>query len=126
MKQRHQYNADTVSESIRKRNPDLFGVRSAQTNKHGERSNSLGENAQTQKSPKTGDRGRVVIVATLCAHSLKTYDGDNLQNALKPARDEIAKFYGFDDGDNIWSWQYAQTITTGTPGFTVTIELLNK
>jgi hypothetical protein len=38
-------------------------------------------------------------------------DSDNLAFAFKGCRDELAKFYGVDDGDPRWHWEYQQAQT---------------
>ena len=38
----------------------------------------------------------------------KPLDGDNLQAALKAARDEVAKWLGVDDGSALVTWKYDQ------------------
>lgn len=35
-------------------------------------------------------------------------DDDNLAGAFKAARDAVAALYGVDDGDERWTWRYAQ------------------
>jgi hypothetical protein len=36
----------------------------------------------------------------------RALDTDNLCSAFKAVRDEVAAFYGVDDGDPRWDWQY--------------------
>lgn len=66
---------------------------------------------------KAGDR----LAVTLTRVAPRKLDSDNLQGAFKGVRDEVAKFFGVDDGDKRHiTWSYAQT--TGKPS-TVLIDL---
>lgn len=64
--------------------------------------------------------GRVDICLIRCAARL--LDDDNLAGGLKPLRDAIAASLGFDDGDPLIRWHYAQCQTDGQPGVIVKIE----
>lgn len=45
---------------------------------------------------------------TLIRLAPRVLDGDNLQSSFKGVRDEVAKRFGFDDGDQNIEWAYAQ------------------
>jgi hypothetical protein len=61
----------------------------------------------------------------LCRIGKRPLDSDNLANAFKHVRDEIASLLHFDDRDKSVSWNYRQTPLYeryGIEGFEVTIE----
>jgi hypothetical protein len=48
-------------------------------------------------------------------------DSDNLANALKPVRDELADWIGIDDADGRIRWETGQVETRGPIGIHLTI-----
>ncbi len=60
---------------------------------------------------------------TLHRTGAKLMDGDNLQRAFKACRDAIADFLMHDDGSDLLTWEYSQSI--GRPAsVTITIEAI--
>lgn len=59
------------------------------------------------------------ITCTMTAHLPTRMDGDNLANALKPVRDEIADWLGVDDADGRVRWECGQVETRGAVGVCV-------
>lgn len=57
----------------------------------------------------------------MIAHIPTMMDGDNLANALKPVRDEIADWIGVDDGDSRIRWEVGQVETRGAIGVAIII-----
>ena len=65
---------------------------------------------------------RPAIIVTMTAHVRSLLDGDNLANALKAPRDELASWLGVDDADGRVRWQYGQSETRGKEGVCVVVE----
>jgi hypothetical protein len=57
----------------------------------------------------------------MTAHLPALLDSDNLANALKPVRDEIAAWLGIDDGSPLLRWECGQVETRGAVGVAVTV-----
>ena len=51
---------------------------------------------------------RLRLYVTLTRQGPRKLDDDNLQSAFKAVRDEVAAFFGIDDGSDRWRWQYHQ------------------
>lgn len=98
-----------VSESVKKRNPHLYGGRvgAVETCQHKSIvAPSLDGHQKQQGCSTQGVEYRVVIIANLA----KVMDDDNLAGACKPLRDAIASTLGIDDGDKRIQWHYHQII----------------
>lgn len=52
------------------------------------------------------------IEVTLTRVGVRKLDSDNLASAFKHVRDGIAEYVGVDDGDERWTWNYAQRTPT--------------
>lgn len=59
-------------------------------------------------------------LAVTWTHVGRRMDSDNLAGAFKALRDDLASFFGIDDGSDLWEWHYRQE--AGTPGVRVRIE----
>lgn len=57
----------------------------------------------------------------MTAHIPVRMDGDNLANALKPVRDQLAEWLGVDDADGRIRWESGQIETRGPVGVLVSI-----
>lgn len=74
------------------------------------------------RRPKGNIRDRApVLTVTMTAHIPIRMDGDNLANALKPVRDELAAWLGVDDADGRIRWECGQVETRGAVGVCVTL-----
>ncbi len=112
-----------VSESVRKRNPHLYGgqvggLESSQPK-------PVAVQALDSRKPKQKSRSRrVELVVTMCVHRRRIIDDDNNTGSLKPLRDAIAESCGLDDGDRRIRFFDTQIQTQGRVGVQVTIERL--
>lgn len=59
---------------------------------------------------------------TLSRVAARSLDDDNLAHAFKAIRDEIADFFGLDDGSPRWEWRYMQQ--RGEPAIDIDFEVL--
>ena len=98
-----------------------------ETDQHGQQARALERKTQTSRRRKAGspqgnirDRAAVVTV-TMTAHLPVRMDGDNLANALKPVRDEIADWLGVDDADGRVRWECGQVETRAESGVCVKV-----
>jgi hypothetical protein len=57
-------------------------------------------------------RPTLPVVVTLTRFGPKALDDDNLRGAMKFCRDEIASYYGVNDGGKDIEWRYGQEICT--------------
>lgn len=98
-----------VSESVKKRNPHLYGspLGGLETS-HAKPAAlpALDVRQAAQPSREAGVEYSVVMVA----HLWRRFDDDNLVASLKPLRDAIAASIGIDDGDKRIQWHYYQII----------------
>ena len=104
------------SESVRRLNPELFGVgglRATKPQPSGQRAPAPAH------APQARSPGRVVI----CLVGLRrvTMDDDNFVGGCKWLRDAIAASLGVDDGDKRLHWEYGQVQTSGQQGVIVMI-----
>jgi len=112
-----------ASESVRRRNPHLYG------NQVGKVEASVTKPASvpaldSRKQKQKGSSRSLEVVVTMCVHRRRIVDDDNNIGSLKPLRDAIAGTLGFDDGDKAITFQCAQVYTRGQEGVQVTIEKL--
>jgi hypothetical protein len=113
---------NNVSESTRRRNPDLYGSGSGLENPELE-PNSVPALDQKPKARSGSKRSVVICVAIIsCRHRL--LDSDNLTGGTKPLRDSIARSLGLDDADDRITWEYHQIKTTGPEQTMVRISTL--
>lgn len=59
-------------------------------------------------TPGFGKGWTFAIAVTLTRVGARKLDSDNLASAFKHVRDGIADYVGVDDGDERWTWNYAQ------------------
>lgn len=59
---------------------------------------------------------------TLTRVAPRRLDDDNLAHAFKAIRDEVAAFFGVDDGRACWEWRCEQA--KGAPGFRIEVQLV--
>lgn len=115
-----------VSATVRKLNPGLFGsapgLGGLDAGKRGKPQGALERTPQAQRRSKARVAKGHELVVTIVAHVRRRLDSDNLANACKPLRDEIADWLGVDDGDERVRWQYGQVETRGRTGASVRIE----
>lgn len=113
---------NNVSESVRRRNPDLFGLGSVAPQ---ERKPSAKPALDGHKKRQPRRKGRLAIVVTLIACRRRLCDEDNSgMGGCKALRDAIAESLGVDDGSPCIRFQYSQVHTTGNEGTIVMIERL--
>jgi len=108
-----------VSDAVRKRNPELFGL--------GAVSSTIPKRSGRRKSQaKNADQARSSfrVAVSLIGFRRIPLDDDNFVGACKHLRDGIAESIGFDDGDKRLRWQYQQIQTYGDEGVMVRIEIL--
>ena len=75
------------------------------------------------RRPRVNIRDRApLITVTMTAHLFTRMDDDNLANALKPLRDELAEWIGVDDADGRVRWEPRQVETRGSQGVAVRVE----
>jgi hypothetical protein len=113
-----------VSESVRRRNPHLYGGNVVgQLEPKKRKQNKV---AALESRPPRVQRGMegVGILVTFHNHRKHIIDDDNLIGGLKHLRDAVAKSLGVDDGDPVIKFQYNQTETRGREGVIVHIERL--
>jgi len=102
-----------------------------EANKHCQPPRALERKTQTPRrrttsSPQGNIRDRApILTVTMTAHILTRMDGDNLVNALKPVRDEIADWIGVDDADGRIRWETGQVETRGSSGICITLSPWN-
>jgi len=116
-----------VSESVRRRNPELFGpgaVCPPVVQPHG------GGALERKGAPQGPGRGRVArggpvlrVALISCRRRIVT-DGDNFRTGYKELRDCIARWFGLDDEDGTIVWEYGQHETRGRQETIVRIETL--
>lgn len=107
-----------VSESIKRLNPDVFGVGAvppAKPKRDGRR-----EPSSPDANEKRGPRR---LVVSLIGFRRIPLDDDNFNGSCKHVRDAIAASFGLDDGDKRFIWQYSQQHTRGEEGILVRIEI---
>ena len=98
------------------------------TGKHAKQAGALEqdppEKCRRKTGRKAGNRKRqsAQITVTMVAHLPRFFDDDNLANALKPVRDEVADWLGIDDGDGRVRWECGQVETRGNVGVCVKVE----
>ena len=111
-----------VSESTRKRNPELYGlgaVSPAKPKRSGQR--------QSQAANADKARGSFRVVVSIVGLRRIPLDDDNfIGSSCKYVRDAIAASLGLDDGDRRLKFQYGQLQTSGDEGLIVRIELMQK
>lgn len=96
--------------------------------KHAKQEGALDQGAQKKRCRKTGRKGSnrkrqpAQITVTMVAHIPRYFDDDNLANALKPVRDEVADWLGVDDGDGRIRWECGQVETRGKIGVSIKVE----
>lgn len=108
-----------VSESVKKRNPDLFAPVGAVES--AERKRCPASALEREPQGKQGCRNGLVLVVSLIACRKRVADDDNLVAGCKPLRDAIARSVGIDDGDKRLRWEYGQIVGTGPEGVIVKI-----
>ena len=102
-----------------------------EADKHSQPPRALERKTQTPRrrttgSPQSNIRDRApVLTITMTAHIPTRMDGDNLANALKPIRDEIADWIGVDDADGRIRWETGQVETRGPTGICITVSPWN-
>lgn len=118
----------TVCETVKKLNPDLFGVGEFQP---AIVQSNQGRALERRPPSNKASRGRVarsgpVLRITLVSYRrrLITDLSDNGRTGYKGLRDAIAAWFGLDDADSTIEWVYAQQTTKGRPGTNVIIESL--
>lgn len=104
-----------VSESVRRRNPDLFGLAGLPPAER--QQNAVGRPAPADAPEKAGPCRLVICIVQF---RKRTLDTDNLAFAVKALRDAIAASLGVDDGDPRLRWEYGQVETRGRCGVLVT------
>ena len=101
------------------------------TDQHTQPPRALECKTQTPRRRKTGSpKGNIrdrapLITITMTAHIPSRMDSDNLANALKPVRDELADWIGIDDADGRIRWECGQVETRGTIGIHLTLAPCN-
>ena len=113
---------ENVSESVRRRNPEIYGPVRAVRSDLGERDPHTALDKKPRRIKKS--KGSVALCVTLivCRHRL--LDSDNSCGSLKGLRDVIARHFGLDDADDCIRWEYGQVRTDGIQGVIVKIERL--
>lgn len=72
-----------------------------------------------------GQSSKAILIVTFLVRKRKLMDEhDNLRASLKPLADAIAASVNLEDKDSRLTWQYEQVKTSGVPGVTVTLELI--
>lgn len=109
-----------VSESVKRLNPDLFGLGPGETPKREPRA----QPALVRHLPrKQAGAARVEVVVSLVVCQRTLFDSDNaVSGGCKALRDAIAESLGCDDGDKRVRWEYGQLQTSGEPGVIVKIQ----
>ena len=107
--------------------PRSTPVDKLETRKHTKQTRALDKGGKkkqgSSRSRSKGNRRKrpPEIIITMTAHLPRYFDSDNLDIALKPVRDALAKWIGVDDGDYIIMWEHDQTLTRGEPGICVVV-----
>lgn len=111
-----------VSESVKRRNPALYGGLGAVVPIEREQgaTNALVQSPQAQRSRKS----RLEVLVTIIVCRRRLLDDDNSIGGCKPLRDIIAAELGINDGSPRIRFQYAQAQTVGEQGCIVKIERL--
>jgi hypothetical protein len=65
--------------------------------------------------------GQVVTVRLEVRRHGPPFDGDNLQAAVKPVRDEVAKILGIDDAERLGHTWHVSEVRGQPPGIAVTV-----
>jgi hypothetical protein len=98
-----------------------------ETGEHGQQAGALERKAQKTRRRKAGRANSNIrdraprITVTMTAHLFTRMYDDNLANALKPVRDELADWLGPDDADGRIRWECGQVETRGLVGVCVTL-----
>ena len=113
-----------VSESTKRRNPELFGLGKLQSEKPEPKAKPALVRESQGDETRCGRMasGRPILRITLISFRARRLDSDNLAGGFKPLRDAIARWLGVDDSDSVIEWAYGQQITQGTQGTAVRIE----
>ena len=112
-----------VSESVRKRNPELYGPDLGRlANPKRQQSQRSQSQDRVVESGQTSMAYRVFIVSI---RKKLVDEHDNLRTGAKPLVDTISATLGFDDADPRISWEYGQIKTTGKPGTIIKIERIS-
>lgn len=109
-----------VSESTKRRNPELYGLCPVAAVEREPRA----KDALVKVSrPQRRRRGRVEVLVTIIVFRARCLDDDNsASGGTKALRDAIAASLGYDDGDSRIRFQYGQCQTAGATGCIVRIE----
>jgi len=111
-----------VSESVKLRNPSLFGFSPVAAVVR--KPNSPTPLVQSPR-PQRKRKGRVEVIATIIACRPGCLDDDSLPGGgTKALRDAIAESLGYDDGDARIRFEYGQCQVVGQQGCIVKIERL--
>lgn len=110
-----------VSESVKRRNPELYGGLGAMVPV--EREQGAPDALVQSPRPQRQRKSRLEIIVTIIVCRRRLMDDDNSQaGGVKALRDAIAASLGIDDGDKRIRFQYAQAQTVGEQGCIVKIE----
>lgn len=107
---------ENPSESFKRRNPHLYGVRPVQAKIAQPDQRGEGQNPELEESPH-----RLAYRVSLVVLSRRAMDAhDNLPASCKQIVDAIAESLGLDD--KVIEWEYGQSKTSGQQGVVVKIE----
>ena len=110
------------SESLKRRNPDLYPPVGAVAT--GQREQDPRPALDQKPKPQPRRKGGVVVRCSLIACCHRVLDDDNAIAGLKALRDAIARMFGLDDADGRIRFEYGQCRTDGEEGTIVRIERL--
>lgn len=113
-----------VSESTRKRNPELFGgavgaVVAARPERN--KVSPLGGTVKARRQRK----GQVAIRVSFVVFRRRLLDDDSNVYSIKPLRDAVSATLSLDDADARIAFEYGQIVTRGECGVLVKIEQVN-
>ena len=118
-----------VSESVRRRNPHLYGLGAVQSpvdKSGGGNGLSSAPTVQTRKSPSLAARVQrkpfVAVFLISYRRRLSPDPSDALPRGFKHLRDAVAESMGMDDNDAAIRWEYGQIQTSGAEGVAVKID----
>ncbi len=110
-----------ASESLKRRNPDLFTVGAVATRRPERNAIQALDGGSKERRQR---KGRVVVRVTLIQCRRRELDSDSAAFALKPLRDAISASFGLDDADARIAWNYGQVVSKGEQGVIVKVEHL--
>lgn len=116
-----------ANETVRKLNPELFGVGGLQSQVHQPHPRpALDSQPQTRKASRgrISKSGPVLRVALVSCRRRLIADRSNFDVGFKQLQDSIARFFDLDDEDGTIAWEYHQVATRGAEGTIVKIEKL--